>query len=258
MSSSAYSARGAVKAQVMEGIAKIRFPKPGRTYTAVDANQLTLGADRVLRGIFNPFGGNQGMRLLLRSSTDPTTPSMLSAIKTTDVATIESILAESKAEADAKNAAKGAGDADFAPLIATLADARDEVDRRNEMFQSVIGAKEGLAEALALKVGDRIVDAVTKTTDGYQEKNIDDWECSELITRIQQGAARSLCKDVLQKVKAALGFKFDHRLQFSENLRNLRGELAKLEPHSIIIGHDVIALIVLAEAEEAMNATWDR
>ena len=44
MSSSAYSARGAVKSQVMEGIAKIRFPKPGRTYTAVDANQLTLGA----------------------------------------------------------------------------------------------------------------------------------------------------------------------------------------------------------------------
>ena len=80
----------------------------------------------------------------------------------------------------------------------------------------------------------------SKTTDGYQDKNIDDWECHELITRIQQGTARSLCKDVLLKVKAALGFKFDHRLQFSENLRNLRDELAKLEPHGITIGHDVI------------------
>ena len=49
-----------------------------------------------------------------------------------------------------------------------------------------------------------------------------------------------------------------HRLQFSENLRKLRGELAKLEPHGITIGHDVIAFIVLAEAEEAMNATRGR
>ena len=162
MSSSAPSARAAVKTLVLDGSAKIRFPTPGRTSTAVDASQL-----------------------------------------------------------GSKNAAKGADDAAFAPLITNLADARDEVDRRNEMFQSVIGAKEGLAEALALKVGDRIVDAVTKTTDGYQDKNIDDWECHEIITRIQQGAARSLCKDVIQKVKAALGFKFDHRLQFSENLRNL-------------------------------------
>ena len=162
MSSSAYSARGAVKTQVMEGIAKIRFPKPNKTYTAVEANQLTLGADRILRGIFNPFGGNQGMHILLRSSTNATNPSMLFAIKTTDVVTIESIIDESKAEADAKNAAKGASEADVAPLITTLVDARDEVNRRNEMFQSVIGAKEGLAEALALKVGNRIVDAVTK------------------------------------------------------------------------------------------------
>ena len=37
-------AHGAVKTQVLDGIAKIRFPKPGRTSTAVDANQLTLGA----------------------------------------------------------------------------------------------------------------------------------------------------------------------------------------------------------------------
>ena len=109
MSSSAYSARGVVRTQVMEGITKIRFPKINKTYTTVETNQLTLGADRVLRGIFNPFGGNQGMRLLLRSSTNPTTPSMLSAIKTTDVTTIESIIDESKAKVDAKNAAKGAG-----------------------------------------------------------------------------------------------------------------------------------------------------
>ena len=45
MSSSAHSARSAVKTQVLDGIAKICFPKPGRTSTAVHANQLTLGAE---------------------------------------------------------------------------------------------------------------------------------------------------------------------------------------------------------------------
>jgi len=110
MSSSAPSARAAVKTQVLDGSAKIRFPTPGRTTTAVDANQL-----------------------------------------------------------GSKNAAKGADDAAFAPLITNLADARDEVDRRNTMFQPAIGAQEELAEALALKIGDRIVDAVTKALSAIVE-----------------------------------------------------------------------------------------
>ena len=111
MSSSAHSIRGAVKTPVLDANAKIRFPKPGRTSTAVDANQLTLGAD-------------------------------------------------------AKNAVKGADDAAFA----TLADARNAADRRNAMSQPVVGAQEGLAEALALKIGDRIIAAITKTLSSLMEE----------------------------------------------------------------------------------------
>ena len=67
---------------------------------------------------------------------------------------------------DAKNAVKGADDAAFA----TLADARNAADRRNAMSQPVVGAQEGLAEALALKIGDRIIAAITKTLSSMMEE----------------------------------------------------------------------------------------
>ena len=103
---------------------------------------------------------------LLTSNTDATHPSQLSAFKSPDVATVESILAESKAEKGAINKKKKK-DADPVLLqINTRADAIDKCKRRNKMVQAIIGAKEGLADALRQKVGERIVDTIIKTADG--------------------------------------------------------------------------------------------
>ena len=172
--STVYSVRASNCTHIKTNVLKIYFPTPGGPYSSIDANNLTMGIERVLRGTFNAFGGDVRMLPLLTLSTNAMNPSTLSGIRSTDVATVESVLAESKAEADAINKKKIRDTDDVLPQIATRADAIDEANRRNENIQAIIGAKEGLAEALSVKVGARIINAIVKSADGSDFKSIDD------------------------------------------------------------------------------------
>ena len=256
MSTTPPAARDAVRVHVRDGISRIPFPAIGQPYDSVAANLLTVGTARVLKSTFYQGGGTTGMQRLLTSSTDATNPSELSAILSTQVATVDTVLAKSKAEADAKNQGKKPEE-HVDPLITDHGAAVDECARLNAMMQSVVGAKEGLAEGLLLKVGERIIGPITKTADD-QDKCVDEWECYELINAVIKGAARPLYKDVLAKLSEALALKFDHRLTYEENLRNLRAVLNKLKPHGIIVGPDIIAHIILTEIEWAMGQPWGR
>ena len=108
--SSTYTARSTTREHVKERVLALDFPAVGERYSHSDANMLLLGIHRVLRATFNPRGGSNGMEELARASNDPQNPSVLAAIKTTDVATADDVLAEAKAEADKKNKGKAEGD----------------------------------------------------------------------------------------------------------------------------------------------------
>ena len=125
MADSAWTARQATREQVEEAIKKLNFPPRDGPYSTENYTGLLLGIKRITRGVYNP-GGGEGMAPLLRSSTDTTNPSQLSSIKSTDTATVESVLQESKDKAAAKIAA---GDADAVPAITTRGDAMDAADR---------------------------------------------------------------------------------------------------------------------------------
>jgi hypothetical protein len=97
-------------------------------------------------------------------------PSLLSRIRSTDAATITSVLDESRATANALSTTQ----LPVLPTITTRADAQDEADRINQINQAVIGAKEGATEAITDKVGSDITDAVLRTADGTDYRSIDD------------------------------------------------------------------------------------
>lgn len=65
------------------------------------------GVTRVLKSTFNPIDAGNGMEALMTSSVDQTSPSSLSAIKSTQAATVASVLADSKAKPQAESKAKG-------------------------------------------------------------------------------------------------------------------------------------------------------
>ena len=58
----------------------------------------------------------------------------------------------------------------------------------NVINQSVIGAKEGVVEAVLKLVGTNITDAILQTADGSNHKSIDDFTLYEVMKVVIDGA----------------------------------------------------------------------
>ncbi len=258
MSDAAYVARTNTKTQVIEAGAKIPFETINNAYTHDAAAQLNLGLHRMMQGIFNPAEPGKGMSALLRSSTDPTNPSALSKIKSTDAANISTVLEASIAEAKAKQAASKDPTAHVEADITTRADAVDAADRQNQLNQAVIGAKEGWTEAIVTKVGKRVTDTVLRTADGTDYKSVDEYELCELINAVMQAAERPKIETVLAQLTGILGFKFNFQQRFSDNVNVLRARIAKTATHGVTFPDGMLAIIILANANEAAHHAWGR
>ena len=209
MADAAFTARATTKAHVSAEIGRLVFQTVNGSYSHDVATQFVLGMNRVLKGTFNPGGDGNGMQQLARSSTDPTNPSSLAAIRSTDVANIASVVRESTAEAAALQAASATPNITIPPAIQTRADAMDAADRQNQLTQAVIGAKEGATEAITAKVGTRVTDAVLRTADGTDYKSVDEYELYELVNAVMQNADRPRIRDVHKLLLAAISFNFN-------------------------------------------------
>ena len=128
MSDACYTARATTKAQVTASIGGLNFPTSKGQYTHDAAATFVVGLHRILKMTFNPSKPGCGMEMLLQSSTDGVNPSALSAIKSTDVATITTVIKKSS-DAAAKKAADAEGtEPSTKPLITTHADAMAAAD----------------------------------------------------------------------------------------------------------------------------------
>ncbi len=72
-------------------------------------------------------------------------------------------------------------------------EAQEEADRLNVINQSVIGAKEGVVEAVSKLVGSNITDAILRTADGSNHKSIDDFMLYNVMKVAINGADRMTC-----------------------------------------------------------------
>ena len=66
-------------------------------------------------------------------------------------------------------------------LIITRTDAMDGNDRKNQLIQAVIGAKEGATATITRKVGARVTNAILHTADDTDFKSINEYELHELV-----------------------------------------------------------------------------
>jgi hypothetical protein len=148
-----YTARANTKQQVIEGIGKLALQtnKHGQ-YTHNAILLLQKGIRRVLVSQFNPSDPSKGMEKLLEDRTN-----LLINVKLTDAITANSVLKAAKARADAASKALSTT---ITPPITSRSEAQEEADRLNVINQLVIGAKEGVVEAVTKLVGSDITDAV--------------------------------------------------------------------------------------------------
>jgi hypothetical protein len=124
---------------------------------------------------------------------------ILTRIQSIDAITAGSVLKSAKKRADDLSTTTGKT---ILTNFTTRTEAQEEADQLNVINQSVIGAKEGIVEAVSKLVGSDITDAILRTADGSDFKSIDDYTLYEVMKVAIDGANRPTTKVI--KLKGSL------------------------------------------------------
>ncbi len=95
------------------------------------------------------------------------------------------------------------------PTITSASEAQEEADHLNVINQSVIGAKEGVVEAVTKLVGSNITNAVLQTVNGSNHKSIDDYTLFAVMAAAIDGTNQPSTTDVLEQLLEVINHTFD-------------------------------------------------
>jgi hypothetical protein len=126
----------------------------------------------------------------------------------------------------------------------------------NIINQSVIGAKEGVVEALMKLVGSNITDAILRTADGSDHKSIDDFMLFNVTKVAIDGADRPFTNDVLEQVLEVINHTFDLCKKVSVNMELMQSNAAQMATYGIVIGIPQLTLTLLANIETATKSDY--
>ena len=251
MNDACYTARPTNRANALERIQNLQFRvNSSGQFEHDDITSFFASVEREMLGMYNPLEPGKGMAGLLES-----TPNRINKIKSVDVVTPEQILKESRDEAAAISRSTGTT---ATPAITSRSDAQDEANRRKHYHQAVISVKEGVKEAIVLKVGTDVTDPVLRDVNGQDYKGIDDFTLHQLKEAVIAGADCPNTPDVLKQLLAAINFVFDFRKKVSANVELLNSHCAKLQSYGISVDPATRVLNILANTESAMQHDWGR
>ncbi len=128
--------------------------------------------------------------------------------------TPEAVLKETKEAAAKESKVTGTT---VAPTFTLCSEAQEEADRRNIAAQVMIGAKEGVVEALTALAGTNITNSVLRTSDG-NFKSLDEYTVHEVMQAAYEIADRLPMTDVLEQLIEVLHYTFDFRKNISANM----------------------------------------
>jgi hypothetical protein len=221
MAEACYTARATTKQQVIKGIGKLTLQTNEHgQYTHDAILLLQKGIRHVLVSQFNPSNPGKGMEKLLEDGTN-----LLTNVKSTNAITANSVLKAAKARADV---ASKASSTTITPTITSQSEAQEEADRLDVINQSVIGAKDGVVEAVTKLVGSNITDAVLQTADGSNHKSIDDYTLIAVMAAAINGADQPSTTDVLEQLLEVINHTFDFQKQVSVNMELMQLNAARM------------------------------
>ncbi len=208
------------------------------------------GIQLVLVSQFNPSNPGKGMVKLLDDGNN-----ILTRVQSTDAITAGFALkaAPARAEDLSKTTRKT-----VLPIFTTQTEAQEEANQLNGINQSVIGAKEGIVEAVLKLVGTNITDAILRTADGSDHKSIDDFTLYEVMKMAIDGADRPTTNHVLEQLLEVINHTFDFRKKVSVNMELMQLNAARMAMYGIVIGIPQLTLTLLANIETATKSDYGR
>jgi hypothetical protein len=237
--------------QVLDGIDKLTLQTNKHGQFTHDAILLLQkGIQHVLVSQFNPSDPGKGMVKLLDDGNN-----ILTQIQSTDASTAGSVLKSSKKRTDELSTTTGKT---ILPTFTTRTEAQEEADQLNVINQSVIGAKEGVVEAVSKLVGSDITNAILRTADGSDFKSIDDYTLYEVMKVAIDGADRPTTNDVLEQLLEVINHPFDFRKKVSVNMELMQSNAAQMATYGIVIRIPQLTLTLLANIETATKSNYGR
>ena len=91
----------------------------------------------------------------------------------------------------------------------------------------VIGAKEGVVEAITKLVGSNVTDAMLRTADGSNHKSINDFTIFEVMKLAIDGANRPSTNNVLEQLLKVINHSFDFCKKISVNIELMQSNRHK-------------------------------
>jgi hypothetical protein len=143
---------------------------------------LQKGIQCILISQFNPSNPGKGMVKLLYNGNN-----ILMRVKLTNAITTGSVIKVTKKRADELSTMTGKT---VLPTFTAQTEAQEEANRLNVINQSVIGAKEGVVEAVSKLVGSDITNAILRMANGSNDKSINNFMRYNVMKVAIDGADR--------------------------------------------------------------------
>jgi len=219
MAEACYTARATTKQQVLGRINKLTLQTNEHgQYTHNAILLIQKGIQRVLVSQVNPSDPGKGMVKLLNDGDN-----ILTRVQSTDAITAGFVLKPAKKQADDLSTTTGKT---VLPTFNTRTEAQEEADRLNVINQSVIGAKEGVVEAVSKLVGNNITDTILRMPNGSDHKSIDDFTLYEVMKVAIERADRPNTNDVLEQLIEVINHPFDFHKKVSVNMELMQSNTA--------------------------------
>ena len=137
------------------------------------------------------------------------------------------------------------------PKITLQSDVQEEANKRNIINQALIGAKEGVVEALTTIVVTNITNMVLQQAGGNY-KGLDECTLQELIQAAIDSADRPPATDVLTQLLEVINFVVDFRKKISVNIECVQSLTAHMKMYRINVSAPQVVLTFMAVGRVGM------
>ncbi len=128
----------------------------------------------------------------------------------------------------------------------------------NVINQLVIGAKEGVVEAVSKLVSSNITNAILRTADGSNHKSINNFTLYNVMKVAIDGADQPSTNDVLEQLLKVINHTFNFCKKVSINMELMQSNTAQMATYGIVIGIPQLMLTLLANIETATKSDYGR
>jgi hypothetical protein len=249
MSNAVWSARRENKINTVKQLKKIKLTiDDAGQYQHDDVIKLIEQLKQVTKEQFNPLDKTNGMCKLFEK-----TQNTINSITTQHAYNYKDILKKSKDETY-KASTK---ETTVKPDITTRQEAQDEADRLNQIYQAVLGVKEGFKEKICDSGGTDALSSVLQQAD-IKHKSIDDYTLYELTEARIAGAHRPKAMHILKQIVSAITMQFNFRKKVMDNVALQKILVNKATTFGVIVHVSLLVINLEANMEYAQSHEWGR